>query len=307
MPFSHFKMIESFDWTNQVGDIQSRYQAPILNAIFFQPGRFGGNSFASDSKWQLMFPRVGTDLGPWGPDITFGFAWFNFGVIPGNQPFFHLFHGPQNAGGHSPFFLVLNNAAQIEFHNDSGTLLATCPQVLLANTWYYVETTVHIDSVAGTASMQIDGALQFAITGVNTQGGAPDNLYDSLFAFITGFDEVAIDDVYVKDTLGFLGERRVILCPPVSDGAPLNWTPSTGITHFNLVNEVPPDGDTSYVSSSTPGDIDTYGMLALPYAPAIIDAVQMSVYVRKDDAGTREVSVIVNGVTSSIVIVVTST
>jgi hypothetical protein len=310
MPFSHFKMVESYDWTTNLADVIARYQVPSTSgSITFGPGRFGGNSLGVAGLLQEMFQPVGGDVPPWGPDFTMGLAWFNAGSIPGNNAQIQIWHGPVGGGGSNPqFTLFLNNAGQIELHRgggSGGTLLGTCSVVMLANTWYYVEVTVHIDPVAGTAAMQIDGVLQFNVSGVNTQG-APDHFYDSAIFFTVGFHQFNADDIYVKDTIGMLGERRVILNKPASDSAPLQWSPSAGVTHFNLVNEVPPDGDTSYVFSSTPGQIDTYGMAGLPYTPVTIDTVQTSMYLRKDDAGARQDSVMVNGTTSAIVITVTS-
>jgi hypothetical protein len=311
MPSSHFKMIESFDWTNNFSDILTRYQVPETSGLVsFQPGRFGGNALEVAGLAQLMFQPIGADLGPWGPDFTMGLAWEGLGAIPGNGSQIQIWTGPITVGASLPqFTLYQNNLGQIEVHHgggNAGALLGTCPLMMLVNTFYYVEITVHIDSAAGSVAMQIDGVPQFAVAGVNTQNAAT-AIYDSVIFFTVGFDAFCQDDIYVKDTLGMLGERRVILVTPSSDSAPLQWTPSSGVTHFNLVNEIPPDGDGSYVESSVPGQIDTYGMSALPYTPVTIDTVQTSIFVRKDDAGAREVSIVVNGTTSAIVITVTST
>jgi len=45
-------------------------------------------------------------------------------------------------------------------------------------------------------------------------------------------------------------------CRP-SDGNYLQWTPSTGTTHYTLVNETPCNGATNYVSTGTNGNRDS--------------------------------------------------
>ena len=56
-----------------------------------------------------------------------------------------------------------------------------------------------------------------------------------------------------------------------------------------MVDEEQVDGDTSYVASSTPGDLDFYTMGNLGVTPETIHAVQLMMCARKDDAATREV------------------
>lgn len=47
---------------------------------------------------------------------------------------------------------------------------------------------------------------------------------------------------------------------PSSDGAYLQWTPSTGTTHYTLVDESTCNGTTDYNSTSTVGNRDSYGV-----------------------------------------------
>jgi hypothetical protein len=276
-------------------------------AIQINPtGRFGGNAFSTNGRIQFFFQQVGADVGPWGPNIAVGCAWF-LRQIAGEQPVMEIWLGAFGSGGVAQFTIMINNAGKLELrHGNQGTLLATGTTIMTVNQYYYIEFSVHIDTAAGTASAQIDGVNQFTVAGINTQDAATAQ-FDSVLLFINGFSLTDFDDWYVKDTLGMLGERRVVNLRPNADGAPLQWTPSAGVTHFNLVNEVPPDDDATYVEDSTPTDIDTYGMDNLPYNPAHIDTIQTSMFARKTDAGLRQVSVMVSGTTSAVVVTLTST
>ena len=60
------------------------------------------------------------------------------------------------------------------------------------------------------------------------------------------------------------------------------------------LNEIPPDGDVSYVSSSNIGDIDTYKIPNTGYTPPIqVLGVQSVIYCRKDLAGTRIIAPVI--------------
>lgn len=60
---------------------------------------------------------------------------------------------------------------------------------------------------------------------------------------------------------------------PTSDGAYSSWTPSTGSTHYNLVNESICDSLTSYVSTSATGNRDSYpvSLSSIPNGATITD------------------------------------
>ncbi len=47
---------------------------------------------------------------------------------------------------------------------------------------------------------------------------------------------------------------------PTSDGNYTQWTPSTGTTHYTLVDETTCNGTTDYVSETTVGERDSYGI-----------------------------------------------
>lgn len=64
-----------------------------------------------------------------------------------------------------------------------------------------------------------------------------------------------------------------------------------GAQNWMAVAEIPsPDGDDSYNSDSTPGDIDLFTLTSLPAGAQNIAAVDPIVYARKDDAGTRTIT-----------------
>jgi len=107
--------------------------------------------------------------------------------------------------------------------------------------------------------------------------------------------DVWLDDIVIADDLGgqnddFLGDLRISTLVPTTDTAQKDWSPNSGSNNFSRVAEIPPDDDTSYVASATPGDRDLYAMAPLGMTPLAIRGLQQTVLARKDDAGDRALS-----------------
>ena len=79
---------------------------------------------------------------------------------------------------------------------------------------------------------------------------------------------------------------RVETLYPVSDGHYTAWTPKTGSSHYQMVDEALIDGDGSYVYDASPGDIDSYKMDT--FIGSIYGA-QLNIGARKGDAPLRQI------------------
>lgn len=82
--------------------------------------------------------------------------------------------------------------------------------------------------------------------------------------------------------------------PSMSSGQPSLqvWGNMTGMTiNYTEVNEVPPGGDLSCVTSNTVGAEDRYSFGALSSTPANIAGVKVSALLRKTDSGARTITV----------------
>lgn len=180
------------------------------------------------------------------------------------------------------------------------TVLGTTTQVLVPARYYYVEVKATTASgTGGSAELRVDGVTWLALAGINTQGGS-----------VAGCDRLLLgqpesngqgwsyqfDDLYVADTTGgadevtdFAGDTRVQCVSPDASGAHGDWTPNTG-TDWQAVDERPSNGDTDYLSSSTVGHTSTFSLASVVGTQSRVRGVQVSLYVRKDDAGTRAVA-----------------
>ena len=114
-----------------------------------------------------------------------------------------------------------------------------------------------------------------------------------------------MDDFYMLDQSGsaplndFLGDCRIDTIYPSADGTYSDFTPSTGSTHYTLVDEATPN-TTDYVSSSTVGNRDSYQFQDIAALSAqTIYGVQVNAAIVKDDAGARSAATFVRSGSSN--------
>ena len=218
-------------------------------------------------------------------------------------------------GGNAPIIALLDaGTLQCELRiNPDGTLSVTRNANALTNgtsaaslsigTFYYLEWKVTIaDSIgAGSCKVRINGADVITVaTGQDLKNTANTtanqvrlgpasavNTYNGLF-----------DDFYVCDQSGstnndFLGDVRIDTLYPTSDGNYTAFTPSTGSSHFALVDEATPN-TTDYNDGAAVNDRDSYGMGNLSALTSqTVYGVQVNAAIVKDDAGAKSAATFV--------------
>lgn len=207
----------------------------------------------------------------------------------------------------NPFFVIKESTAHNQFQigivggklclmDDVGNILATGTTVLQnAPAYYSISVVMDIKLAGGKVDLYL-ADTSVSVPEVTFSGKtqyAPTNTVHSFAFGSPGSVLYRYCDWIVYDTLTILSPSRVLTFLPSGDGALSQWTPSAGVTHFNLVNSSPPSGDTAYVEDSTPGDIDLYAYPAMSYNPATIYFVQVGIYARKTDLGIRTMATMV--------------
>lgn len=185
--------------------------------------------------------------------------------------------------------------------NSAGTL------VLHANTWYYFEVKVTYSGsspISVTTVVKVNGQTIIngtAITGINSTDLIIQDAKSDYFGIsgLSGFGNTIFDDVYICDGTGivnndFLGDIKILAVYPITDET-TQWTPIGGVSHFSLVNEHPPDDDTTYIESNTVGQIDDFLFQPISTFSGTVPGVLYSIYARKDDEGTRSIKHTVSG------------
>ena len=249
------------------------------NPASLQTGRFGGQC----ARWAS---NATTTYGIKVPGVrqTIGIAWRTSNA-GGACTVMDLREGGTTHGR-----LAYNGNGTFTVSRNGTTFGATptTPNLGIAgNTWYYLEFDYLCDDSTGAYELKVNGVTVASGTGDSRNGGT--GVLNTL-VIVTPTGGVAVldwDDMYMASgSTSFQGDCRVITAVPNSDGASAQWTPSTGTAHYAVVDEIPQNGDTDYVSSATVGHRDTYGMPALGVTGTVV-GVMVQAMARKDDAGTR--------------------
>ncbi len=169
-----------------------------------------------------------------------------------------------------------------------ATLLATGTTDVPLNTYAYVELKATIATV-GTYELHLNGATEIASSSGNTQASGNASFNGVWLDTASDAWTAHFDDFYI-DTDTFLGDVRIECLFPTSDGATSAWTPSAGTTHYTLVDDTSPNGDTDYVSSGAVGQVDTWGYGNLASVTGTVKGIQVVASVKKDLANPRTVA-----------------
>lgn len=298
--------VDGFDVYNGVGintGLRAKWSTGDTAGMTMQAGRFGDQCLRS-SNGSGGFPFVYRDLGANYSTLAFGCA-VRIGTMPSGT------FGPQiqfrdGATSQCGFMFQADGSIMAQRGGGDGnggtSLGVTATGLILANTWYYIESEITVHNSTGAMKLFIDGVAVLTLTGLDNAGTA--NNYANQMRIggnqSAGALNFEFDDIYVVDAATRLGERRVETLRPTADTAEKDFTRSAGSDNYPLVDELTTNGDTDYVQGSTVGDLDLYDFANLSSTPTTINAVQVSSFCCKTDATARSVALQVkSGATSS--------
>lgn len=212
-----------------------------------------------------------------------------------------------------------NNVTHVSFYVDTtgtisayrgnysgGTLLGTSTSpVIVAGAWQNVEMKVLFSNTVGTIEVRVEGVVVAGLnlTGLDTVNSALTTCAQIEFGFddTANFAQWYQKDLVVWDTAGsinndFFGSVSVYALRTDGDVS-LNWTPSTGATGWNLLDESPPD-DADYISAGDPPP--SPAVMSLTDLPEDVTSVRGLIAIarsRKTDGGdgNLQVSMVSNG------------
>lgn len=197
-------------------------------------------------------------------------------------------------------YLTLDGAGHLQVKNGSGTVLGTGSTVLSVGTVYYFELKVTINNSTGVVALRINGVSELSLTSQDTQNSGNATADGIRMGFGGGGNTHLdyYDDLYVLDGTGsaptndFLGDCRVESILPSGNGNSSQLVGSDGNSTDNylLVDETAPDGDTTYVESSTVSNKDTYAYGNVTPTTGTVFGVQVLPYAQKTDGGARSIA-----------------
>jgi len=190
---------------------------------------------------------------------------------------------------------------------DAGTNIGTSDPIIQSDSWQHIEMRVTIDDLVGSVEIRVNGITVFSMTNQDfgTVGttqcvfGMP--YLDTGGSLIYYFDDIVAWDDSGSYNNTFLGQQRVTTIFPVADTAAADWVPTGDVDGFDCIDNVPPDGDTTYIVAADVADISEFELGTLPPETALIAGVYIPVMARLSDAGMGNVQTsLVSGVDVSL-------
>jgi len=195
--------------------------------------------------------------------------------------------------------LSLNKASmvmQLRRGSHDGAVLDTSDVALPMNQWSCVEVYAKIDNASGQITVKVDGAEWLSYSG-DTQATANANAATIRFGCSVTYGlsvaHAYYDDIAVNNTSGaqnnsWIGRGGILGLFPSGAGTHTDWDPNTGTNH-EAVDEKPHDSDTTYVSTTTADEVDSYAMADLANSDYVVSAVQWLAAARLDEAGSAAI------------------
>lgn len=272
-------VVEGFDHY-AAGDINEKGWSGGGGLQLITPGRDGSGAAVAIIPFNAIQKQLPSDYDP----IIVGCA---FRV----HPPVHYMMTLKRAGTMAAR-IALSGDNRLQLMDASGTVVGTGTTIIPSVSWFYVEAKIQVS--AGIGEVHLNGVSEIGpVSGVDFGGlnisqvelGQETGLFDN---------KVDADDLYVLDDTGsspendFLGEMVVKTLRPRQDGHYTDWTPDSGSSHYQRIDENQIDGDSSYVHSNNSGDKDSYSVQTIAVG-ALIVGVQLNLGARKNEAGTRAI------------------
>jgi hypothetical protein len=175
----------------------------------------------------------------------------------------------------------------------TATVLGTTSVALNQGVYTYLEFKVVIHDTTGSVVVRKDGSVVLNLTNIDTRHNS-DTVNNIIIGVVRsqggGGYTFWFDDFYLLDSSGstsndFLNDTRIDVMYPNAEGNTIQWTPSTGTDNSALVDEAEANGDTDYNSTGTVNNKDTLAFPNAPVASTNYHAVQVNMFIRKEEAG----------------------
>jgi len=197
---------------------------------------------------------------------------------------------------------ILTTGALRIRHEEGGTILGTSViPVITADNWVHVEMKTLFSNTVGTTEVRVNGleVSGLTLTDVDTIRTGTDVAAQVAFiqrARVTSVRQIYyIRDFILWNTSGsqnndFMGTLSIVNLYPDADTS-FNWTPSSGSTGWNLIDEVGPN-DTGFISANaTPPAASVFALTNLPADIVGVRALIPVNRTRKSDGGDGNVQV----------------
>ena len=169
---------------------------------------------------------------------------------------------------------------------------------IIAGNWHFIEYKFIVDQLIGGFELRVEG-VPVTWDGPNSALNTGTN---QVAQFVIGKTSASVilnvvarwDDMFQWDSTGtinndFMGDSRAVLIKPNGDTASADWTVTGAASGFEAINEVPDDGDTSYIQADTTGNTSEFTLEDANPNFGTIHGVQVTSTMKKLDSGFANV------------------
>ncbi len=216
--------------------------------------------------------------------------------------------GPIGTAPGFPLFMSDDNIVAVVGHNEDGfidayigsDIVATGGYQIAGGIWYLFESYLKIADSGGRFIVKQDGVVIIDFTGdtkfstyaninrIGWRGGHNGGPLGSLWGY---FDDLAANSVGGGSENSWCGDGRVELLRPNAEGDTLQWVPSTGTTHYQMVDEFPHTGDADYVYTTQAAKQDMFNLGTFNDTNKIVDRIWVEARAKDNSAGSGQVKV----------------
>ena len=269
---------DGFDLYNNASDLTMVYFSSNTSGFNTTAGRFGGGSWYT-SAYGL------TKTIPANAEVWSSFAINTWDTNAGDK-----FVATFNSVTGEEVSITYNPAtgAWKAWRGNNNTVLGTATLYLTSNVWHWIDIRAKLGTTLGEVEVWVDDAQILTLTGQNTVYNAGQTQFTNVQVgdnHTGGALRMYIDDWIIYTPGTRVGDSRIDTLTPNSDAGTNQATPSTGSTHYGVVDEAQFNTSDYLTTASTSGNKEVFGHGALATAPAVIHAVAVKLVSQKSDAG----------------------
>ena len=259
-------------------DVERLISSSWLPGTYAGPGRYHGYS-VRELKLRTK-PLVSSPTNTWVMGVSIKLD--NSGFLTGSA--IHVLRGDQKQVSIFPVASGSNFVLEVR---RGSTVIQTGTVEMYYNTWYYIEISVTVATgTSGSIQIRTDETTYMTITEENTANSG------SSGADVIQLDSgMWLDDIYIKDTSGYLGIQVVEGVFPNEDKS-TEWSNTGSSGHFADVDDAADSDETGpdhNVYTSTSGDVDVFGFSTLSQLSGEINAVQLNAAAALDRLGILDI------------------
>jgi len=157
-------------------------------------------------------------------------------------------------GTNSTIALLLRSDGALQLIDSTGASLGVGATILASGTWYRIELNAN-KGVAAAYELRIDGVTE--LSGIANQTAL--DMFTVIIGKRINRNSQTIDvyyDDFVVDDATWPGPGAVLNLRPDANGTFTAWASGTGASDFTQVDEIPTDGDTSYIANNGLGAVE---------------------------------------------------